>query len=488
MLLSKLVKNLNVKEFINYKDVDIFELSTDSRQIFENCLFFAVKGNNTDGSLYIADAIKRGAVAVVTENKLEVSIPQILVDNVKLACGVIANEFYKPKNKRVKVIGIVGTNGKTTTSFMLKNVLESAGIKAGVIGTLGAFYNKAFVSPELTTPDTLCLYELLMNMSNDGIEYAIIEVSAHAIQQERVANLKFEALIFTNCTQDHLDYFQTFEEYEKTKLSVFTAKNCRFAIVNADDEAGRKIIKSQKVKTFTYGLENPADVFAIKIKNSKSGISFVANVFDEIEHITYQSAGLFNVYNALSAITCACVLGVDVETASVGVSAIKCVPGRMEFVENYNGADVYIDYAHTPDGLEKVLSSLKEITKGKLYLVFGCGGNRDKEKRAIRGEIAGKYADFTVITSDNPRYEEPFLIISQIEKGIRRSSLSYITIQNRKMAIGYAVYKLQEGDTLLIAGKGAEEYQEVMGVKTRFCDKEEVKDCIAKLKFGGELI
>ncbi len=488
MLLSKLIKNLSTIKVVNYKDVEIKELSQDSREVFENCLFFAVSGNNTEGGLYVEEAVKRGAVAIVCEKELNTNVPQIIVENVKIAMSIIAYEFYKPKGERVKVIGIVGTNGKTTTSFILKSILENAGVKAGVIGTLGAFYNNAVVSPELTTPDSLFLYEHLMYMANGGVKYAIIELSAHAISQQRVGNMKFEALIFTNCTHDHLDYFNSFSDYEKTKISVFNSKNCRFAVINSDDETGRKILKQQKLKVFTYGLENPSDVFAIKIKNSIKGISFVANVFDEIEEIHYKSAGLFNVYNCLSALTCACVLGVDVESAKIGIEKIKCVPGRMELIENFNGADVFIDYAHTPDGLENVLKALKEITKRKLYLVFGCGGNRDKEKRSVMGEIAGNYADFTVITSDNPRYEEPFHIISQIERGIRKSSLSYITIQNRKMAIGYALTKLEYGDTLLVAGKGAEDYQEIMGVKSRFSDKEEIKECIAKIKFGGELI
>lgn len=487
MRLSEIIKKTKIVNKINYFDYDIEELSEDSREVFKRCLFFAIKGNNTDGNKYIDEAIERGAVAVVTETPTTVNVCQIIVSNVKVAMAEMARSFYKPKGKRVKVIGVVGTNGKTTTTFMLKSILESAGYKAGVIGTLGAFYLKAEVAPELTTPNAIGFYEILCNMANAGVEYAVVELSAHAIEQQRLGNLKFECLIFTNCTQDHLDYFKDFCAYEKTKMSVFSKKNCCFAVVNSDDATGIKIIKSSDAKVFTYGLENPSDVFAINVSSGVDGVSFIINAFDEISKLYYKGAGRFNVYNALSAATCASVLGIPIKAIKDGLNLLKCVPGRMEFVERFNGGNVFIDYAHTPDGLENLLKTVKEITKGKLILVFGCGGNRDKEKRPIMGEIAGKYADFSVITSDNPRFEEPYQIISQIEKGLRKISLSYITIQNRKMAIGYALTKLRSGDTLVVAGKGAEDYQEIMGVKNKFSDKEEIRDSIAKIKFGGEL-
>lgn len=487
MRLLEIINKVNVIDKINFCDFDIEEICDDSREVYKRCLFFAIKGNNTDGNKYIDEAIERGAVAVVTETPCLSNVCQIIVKDIKIAMAEMASNFYKPKGKRVKVIGVVGTNGKTTTTFMLKSILTKAGYNTGVIGTLGAFYLKAEVAPELTTPNAIGFFELLCNMANAGVEYAVVELSAHAIEQKRLGNLKFECLIFTNCTQDHLDYFKDFGVYEKTKMSVFNGKNCRFAVVNSDDLTGRKILKENKVKIFTYGIYNPSDVFAINVNNDIKGVSFVINAFDDIDNFYYGSAGLFNVYNALAASTCASVIGVSTSDIKEGLKDIKCVPGRMEFVENFNGANVIIDYAHTPDGLENLLKTVKEITKGRVVLVFGCGGNRDKEKRPIMGEIAGKYADFTVITSDNPRYEEPYFIISQIEKGLRKHSLSYITIQNRKMAIGYALTKLKSGDTLVVAGKGAEEYQEIMGIKSRFSDKEEIKDNIAKIKFGGEL-
>lgn len=488
MKLSQLISGIETSKILNFKDVDIKDIENDSRRIYENSLFFAVKGNNFDGNEFVFEAVKRGAVAIISERESDVSITQIIVKDVKKVMAKISERFFKPSGNRVKVIGIVGTNGKTTTSFILKSILEEFGYSVGVIGTLGAFYNKAYVEPELTTPDSISFFKILMDMANDGVEYAVVELSAHAIAQNRTGDLKFEALLFTNCTQDHLDYFKTFAEYENVKMSAFSRNSCKFAVVNSDDETGRKLIKNPKVKTISYGLDNPSEVFAVNISTTKQGVDFIMNSFDDILKIHYPSTGEFNVYNCLCASATAHVLGVSGRAIREGIKSVKNVPGRMEFIETFNGADVYIDYAHTPDGLEKLLKSLKLITKKKLYLVFGCGGNRDKDKRPKMGEIAGKYADFSIITTDNPRFEDAYQIISEVEKGYRKSSLSYITIQNRAMAIGYALSKLSEGDVLVVSGKGAEDYQEIMGTKFKYSDKETIKDTIAKLSFSGELI
>lgn len=488
MKLSELIKNTEVISVKNFKDFEVEELALSSKEIFKSCLFFAVKGNNLNGEDYVLEAISRGAKAIVVDSEIELNVCQIIVNNVYKAVSELAYEFYKPKGKRVKVIGVVGTNGKTTTTHILKSIFDSAGIKSGVIGTLGSSYDGCFVEHSLTTPDAIFLSELLLDMANRNVEYAIMEVSAHAITQKRAGAIKFEALIFTNCTRDHLDYYKTFAEYENTKLSIFDESVARLAIVNGDDLTGRKIINSQKIKTFSYGLDTPCDVFAIDVINSVNGVSFVMNLFDDVCAINYAGAGLFNVYNCLGASTLASVMGISTEIIQEGISLIKGVLGRMEFVESYNGANIFVDYAHTPDGLENTLKALRSISKNRLIVTFGCGGNRDKGKRPQMGEIAGENADFTVITSDNPRFEEPFEIISQIEKGVREKSLKYITIQNRKMAINYALSILTPGDVLVVAGKGAENYQEVMGVKLTFNDKDEIRDSIAKIKLGGEII
>ena len=270
-------------------------------------------------------------------------------------------------------------------------------------------------------------------------------------------------------------------------MSVFIKKYTKISILNIDDKTGRKILNNTNTEVLTYGLFNPADSFAIDIENRYNGMKFTMNILDEISFIDFSLFGKFNVYNCLAAATTASALGVPCDAIERGIKNLKTVAGRLEFIEEYNGAYIYIDYAHTPDGLLNTLTALREVTKNRLILVFGCGGNRDSEKRSIMGEVAGEYADYTIITTDNPRYEEPYKIISQIECGIRQKTLSYITIQNRYMATGYAIEMLKKGDVLVVCGKGAETYQEVMGVKTHYDDKESVREIIAKIKFGGEL-
>ena len=488
MKLCNLLKGIETVKIIGNTDIEIENLTLQSMQSSKNSLFFAIKGSSQDGNDYIEESISKGAVAVVTERISNNNITQIIVKDVKDVMGKMAYAFYKPKNERVKVIGIVGTNGKTTTSYILKSIFDSAKISAGVIGTLGIRYNNKFIEPSLTTPNSLELCEVLSDMSNDNVKYAIMELSAHAIEQKRCNFLKFDALIYTNCTQDHLDYFKDMQTYKKVKQSVFTSNNTNFAVVNVDDESGVEIINSKKVKTYTYGVNNPSDVFSINVKNSSKGVSFVMNIYDEIINANFKYAGDFNVYNSMAAATTAYALGISVENIKIGIESVKDLVGRMQFIENYNGANIYVDYAHTPDGILNTLKSLRKITKNRLIILFGCGGNRDKSKRSIMGEIAGKYADFSIITSDNPRFEEPYSIISEIEKGHRKESLNYITIQNRYIATGYGIEMLKEGDTLVLTGKGGEEYQEIMGIKTRYSDIETVKEIISKMSLSGELI
>ncbi len=486
MKLTSVLKGVNTINHIDF-DCEITAITKNSKQVRKNSLFFVVKGENYDGYDFVEEAVKRGATVIVTDRPHEIKVNQVIVYDVFLAMSKIAYNFYKPKNKRVKVIGVVGTNGKTTTTYILSEILKSAGLNVGVVGTLGIRYNNCFIAPELTTPDSIDLAEILMKMSDGGVDYCVMELSAHGIVLKRAEAFRFEALIFTNCTQDHLDYFKTFSEYEKVKMSVFIKKYTKISILNIDDETGRKIYKNTNTEVLTYGLYNPSDSFAINLKNTHSGSSFTMNVLDKISFIDFSLFGKFNVYNCLAAATTATALGVSTQDIEKGISNLKRVPGRLEFVEEYNGGYIYVDYAHTPDGLLNTLKALKEVKNNRLILVFGCGGNRDSEKRSIMGEIAGQYADYTVITTDNPRYEEPYKIISQIECGIRQKTLSYITIQNRYMATGYAIEMLKKGDVLLVCGKGAEDYQEVMGVKTHYNDFESIREIIAKLKFGGEL-
>ncbi|MBP5372794.1 MAG: UDP-N-acetylmuramoyl-L-alanyl-D-glutamate--2,6-diaminopimelate ligase, partial [Clostridia bacterium] len=360
---------------------------------------------------------------------------------------------------------------KTTTCRLIYEILNACGEPCGNIGTLGAFFAGEKRELDLTTPDPEDFFAILKEMRDRGIKTVVTELSAHAIFYKKLDCVFFEALIFTNCTQDHLDFFRNMESYSKVKTSVFTDDKCLYKVINADDEYGKAIINKGETNVVSYGVKNHAEVFALKIRVKASGTSFFVNAFDSVEPVHIKLLGCFNVYNSLAAITFCALKGIDLKDCISALGRIEAVEGRLERVANFNGAEIFIDYAHTPDGLENALLTLSKITKNSLFCLFGCGGNRDKEKRAVMGRVAGDIADFVIVTSDNPRFEDPDLIIGEIVKGVREATLDYITISDRESAIRYAISLLSKGDVLLIAGKGAEEYQEVMGVKREFSDK-----------------
>ena len=471
MLLSELIKRIDCKEIRGNAAVEISGLCLQDSLCKKGDLFFCINGTRTDGHDFVPSAVANGAVAVVCERVLETDVVQIVVDNVRTAMSLIASEFYGRPCEKLKIVGITGTNGKTTTSHLIKNILAHAGKKVGIIGTLGVFYSNVEIAPELTTPDPIYLHKIFADMLADGIEYVIMEVSAHSIALNKIEGIRFAVGVFTNCTQDHLDFFKTMDEYGKTKAKFISDEYCDFLVINTDDELGRKLFDRAEGNVVSYGVENPSDVFAINIKEELTGITFVINLFDNIYNVKCKMAGMFSVYNCLAAATCCAVLNVNLDEIIIGITETEGVSGRIEYIKNKEGKNVFIDYAHTPDGLKNVLKTLRKCTAGNLICLFGCGGNRDKTKRPIMGEISGELADFTVITSDNPRYEDPCDIIADVESGIRKKTLKYITIQDRKSAIKYALAKTDRNDVLLIAGKGAEDSQEIMGVKHAYSDK-----------------
>ena len=460
-----------------FGDTEIEGLCTDSSGIKRGDLFFCYRGEKFDSHSCALQVKEGGAAALVCERKLDCDIPQIVVKDGRAAVAAVAREFYGEPDRQLKIVGVTGTNGKTTTTYMLSSIFSAAGLPAGVIGTLGISYAGRFISPELTTPDPVYLHSVLRDMADAGIKYVFMEVSAHALYFDKVAGIKFEAGIFTNCTQDHLDFFGSMKEYAAAKKKLFEGGRCRFSVINADDKLGLEIAASAP-SAVTYGLKNPADVFAVDIEESISGVKFVLNLFDELYEIRLNMPAVHNVYNAMAAATCAKLLGVKTEDVARGLSALKSVPGRLECAGEYNGAHIFVDFAHTPDGLEKSLAALRKLCTGKLYCLFGCGGNRDKSKRPLMGAVAAKYADFLIITSDNPRYEDPFDIITQIEEGVKPSGKAYVTVTDRETATGYAVKLLRAGDILLVAGKGGETYQEIMGIQHSYNDNTVIKNII----------
>ncbi len=477
MKLGELLDLIGYKNFSGDRETEILGLSTDSRKVLKGDLFICFKGGKCDSHEFVSDAVKSGATAVVCEKKLECGLPQIIVEDGRAAVARIARAFYGFADKKLKLIGITGTNGKTTTTYMLESIFKTAGKKVGVIGTLGIGYGEKFVSPELTTPDPIFLHSVLSDMAENGVEYVFMEVSAHALYYGKADGLKFDAAVFTNFTQDHLDFFGNMENYAKAKKILFEQGKYNYAVINSDDALGLELLKSVK-NSVSYGLKNPADVFAINLVEKINGTSFVLNLFDELYDINLGVPALHNVYNAMAASACAKILGIETEHIAEGLKNLKKVNGRLEHVANYNGADIFVDFAHTPDGLEKSLQALKKLCRGKLYCLFGCGGNRDKTKRPIMGAIAAKYSDFCIITSDNPRFEDPFEIISEIEAGVKPSGKNYVTVTDRETATEYAVNLLEKDDILLVAGKGGEYYQEIMGIKHSYNDNLVIKKII----------
>ncbi|MBE5744509.1 MAG: UDP-N-acetylmuramoyl-L-alanyl-D-glutamate--2,6-diaminopimelate ligase [Clostridiales bacterium] len=474
-------------------DREITCLSIDSRQTENNALFFCLCGSCFDGHDYAATAVKNGAVAIVCQRELPIDVPQILVKNTRKALSFISSRFYGEANEHLSIVAVTGTNGKTTTAHVLAAILQSAGYKTGIIGTLGAKYAGKEVVCDLTTPDPIQLHKIFADMFLNGVQWVVMEVSAHALYYYKTEGIAFKACIFTNLSQDHLDFFLDLDAYKAAKKRLFFDSDNGVAILNGDDETGRKWgnerlqMKEFADKTFFYGLQEPADAFAVVTDESLSGSHCVFNVNDEICRAELSLTGKHNIYNALAAATCAITLGIDVVSVEKGLAALRGVRGRLERVANYRGADIFVDFAHTPDGLEKSLTALKKYCKGRLFCLFGCGGNRDKGKRALMGKIAAKNADFSVLTSDNPRYEDPLDILTEIEKGYRSVSKKYVIVSDRERAIEYALGCLHKGDVLLVAGKGGERYQEIMGIKYDFDDNDIIEKWIKKGNRSGSI-
>ncbi|MDE7082631.1 MAG: UDP-N-acetylmuramoyl-L-alanyl-D-glutamate--2,6-diaminopimelate ligase [Clostridia bacterium] len=466
-----------MKETVGKTDIEVNGLCTDSQKVKEGDLFFCFSGANHDSHADINEITQRGAVAVICEKKLNCPITQIIVDSGRAQIARAAQAFYNFPDKNLKIIAVTGTNGKTTTTHMLASIFRSNGYSVGVIGTLGISYGEKFISPELTTPDPVYLYSVLSDMVAAGVKYVFMEVSAHALYYDKIYGLNFEVGIFTNCTQDHLDFFGNMKSYAECKKLLFKDGRCKAAVINSDDELGMEILATAK-NAVSYGLKNPADVFAVDVRESLDGTVFVLNLQDELYEINLKLPAIHNVYNAMAAAACAKILGIKISGIAKGLYGLKSVSGRLERVAKYNGADIFVDFAHTPDGLEKSLQSLKKLCEGKLYCLFGCGGNRDRTKRPLMGKVVASYADFCIITSDNPRYEDPYDIISEIEEGVKPTGKKYVTVSEREVATEYAIRLLEKGDILLVAGKGGEQYQEIMGIKHSYDDNTVIKNII----------
>lgn len=480
--LKDILNNVKVEQIINEKELFVEGLAFDSRKVKEGFVFIAEKGEQTDGHLFIRKAIKQGAKAIVLEQMPEEKdiLPNIIYIKVKsssLTLGLMASNYYDHPTKKLKLVGITGTNGKTTTVTLLYRLFSSMGKSCGLISTIENRIKETIIPTERTTPDALTLNSLFAEMVSQGCEYAFMEVSSHAVVQNRIAGLKFSCAVFSNITLDHLDYHKTFENYIKAKKKFFDDLPSKaFAISNLDDKNGKVMLQNTKAKKIFYSLSNAsADYRASVLDDSFDGLQLVI----DNKEIYSPLIGRFNAYNLLVIYSVAVTLGMAKQEVLVHLSALNSAPGRFERYRLSSGAIAIIDYAHTPDALENVLTTIKEINaikKQKVFCVIGCGGDRDKTKRPIMASIGQKFSDILILTSDNPRTERSEDIIEDMKKGLTKDKDGKIhfCITDRREAIKLACTLANKNDIVLVAGKGHENYQEINHVKHHFDDKEEV--------------
>ena len=482
MLLSALTKILG-EELIELRgDCEISSISMDSRKAMDRGLFFCVPGARFDGHVYAKQALGNGAVALVVTHFLDLDAPQALVGNVRRAMSLMAAEFFGHPDREMKLLGVTGTKGKTTTSYLVKAIMEEAGYTVGLIGTTGNMIGKTYMKSEFTTPEPIDFFRTLREMRDAGVNAVSMEVSAHAIAMDRLAGVHFDVGCYTNLSQDHLDLFGTMEKYFECKKSFFRPEWIANAAVNVDDETSKRILQDIAVPCLTFGICNNADLFARDIEITENGVSFRMTMPGGREiPVKLRLTGMFNVYNALAAASVGLIMGVEPETITAALGRVKSVPGRAEVLDTHTPYKVILDYSHSPDALENILSAVRQFARGRVISLFGCGGDRDHLKRPIMGEISGRMADYSILTSDNPRTENPMDILAAIEEGIRPTGGQYVVIENRREAIRHALQIGREGDIIVLAGKGHETYQEIMGIKRPFDEKVVVAELLEEM-------
>ncbi len=474
-LLKDVLYKVALQKFVESADVEITELCFDSRKVKPGCIFFAISGTSSDGHIFIQQAINDGAKVIVCEEipqSTSNDITYVVVEDSAEALGLMAANFYDHPSSKLKLVGVTGTNGKTTVATLLYQLFLELGFKVGLLSTVQNYINKTIVPATHTTPDPLALNILLSEMVAAGCDYCFMEVSSHAVAQQRIKGLQFIGGVFTNLTHDHLDFHLTFDSYLKAKKGFFDGLDkSSFALVNVDDKNGRVMVQNSKAHVKTYGLKNMADFKARLIENHFSGL--LLNIDDQ--EVWFKMVGAFNAYNLLAAYGTALLLDQDKNKVLTVLSRLSGAEGRFDYIKSPNGIIGIVDYAHTPDAVQNVLSTIQDIRQGneQVISVIGCGGDRDKSKRSIMAQVACDWSDKVILTSDNPRSESPELIIADMEKGVmptnKRKALS---ITDRKEAIRTACHLARPGDIILVAGKGHEKYQDIKGVKYPFDDKQ----------------
>lgn len=481
MILKSLLKGLDYEVIKGNEESKVQNIRYDNRKIEQGDAFVCVKGFKVDGHSFIGDAIKKGAKTLIVQEEVSVQedITIIKVRDTRKALAIMSSNYFGNPKDKLKIIGITGTNGKTTSAFIIKSILEKAGFMTGLIGTIANYIGNKKVDAVRTTPESYELHELFKNMVDAGVEYCVMEVSSHSLELDRVYGIQFEEGIFTNLTRDHLDFHKTFENYYNAKFKLFERSN--HSIINLDDPYGANIVKDieergVKTKVSTFSIEKESDFKAFEIKSHSNGSEFKVNL-ESIEEFSINIPGEYNIYNSLGCIICAHNLNIPMDKIKEGLSDVV-IPGRCELVAKEKNLpySIIIDYAHTPDGLENILSTVKAFTKNRMISVFGCGGDRDKVKRPQMGKIGCELSDIAIITSDNPRSEEPMDIINDIVKPLNYDN--FVIEVNRKEAIRKAMNMALEGDVIVIAGKGHETYQILKDETIHFDEREVVYDIL----------
>jgi len=508
MKLADVLQGVEVRKIVGTSQREITGIAYHTQRVNKGFLFAALRGLEVDGHRFIGEAVNRGAEAVVLED--EATPPgngtMILVPNSRQALARVSSNFYGNPSSHVTLIGVTGTNGKTTTTYLLESIFEKAGTRVGVIGTINYRYGGKVIPAPNTTPESLDLQKMLWEMVKEGVTHVIMEVSSHGLDLDRVFACQFDVGVFTNFTQDHLDYHVTLDRYFASKKKLFSdhltksPKPRRFAVTNQDDPRGEAIVDGITVPAIRYGLASSCQVFADRVSFTFEGLSCRINTPRGAFQLHSKLIGMFNLYNILAAAAAAIALDLPLDVVKAGVEALEGVSGRFERVDNQKGIQIIVDYAHTPDALERVLLGITRLLEGrattetgKIITVFGCGGDRDRTKRPLMAEVVGRYSDFAVLTSDNPRTEDPQAILGDVEKGFKtialkewdpeksgawRSAKGYLKIPDRREAIRKAIRMALPSDTVLIAGKGHEDYQIIGKRKLPFDDRVEARKAL----------
>ncbi|MFO7916257.1 MAG: UDP-N-acetylmuramoyl-L-alanyl-D-glutamate--2,6-diaminopimelate ligase [Candidatus Krumholzibacteriales bacterium] len=488
MFLSLLIEEIELLERFNYRDVEIRGISDDSRSVSEGELFVAVRGIQSDGHNYIKEALSRGAAAVVAEEKSEIGVPLLVVKDSREAAALLAAKLMDFPSRDMTMAGITGTNGKTSTAFMLKSILEGSMGKTGILGTVGFGIGDSIAYSGRTTPAALELNRKLSSFRSEGCKAVVMEVSSHSVDQKRIFGTQFDIGVFTNISRDHLNYHHSFENYLEAKKgfvnSLTNGPGKKGSLVyNFDDRLVREVGEEFRGRKVSFGLSEEADFAAAEVRADLQGTSMKLVTPEWIMDIRLNLLGLFSIYNGLAAASAAYLLGIAPDDIKRGLERVKNVPGRFQVVSEADEPVVVVDYAHTPDALENILSFCRELKPGKLITVFGCGGDRDRGKRPMMGEIAARLSDSVYVTSDNPRTEDPGRIIDEIMEGIDGQNRAVRVIPDRREAIRAGIEEARRGDLVMVAGKGHEEVLVVGTRRVRFSDLEEARKAL-RLKRG----